>query len=106
MDSDFHPVAAVDFFAARFLPVPGSTCPENFCSGCCPIGFGIAPAGFVVAAADFDLCRNCSAIAISAVPGFGRRRLVADFCLSYFVVEAVALVFVWVVVSNDRSSCC
>ena len=104
MDSDFRPVAAVDFFAARFLPVPGSTCPENFCSGCCPIGFGIAPAGFVVAAADFDLCQNCSAIAISADPGFGRRRLVADFCLSYFAVEAVALVFVWDAVSNARSS--
>ena len=104
MDSDFHPVAAVDFFVARFLPVPGSTCPENFCSGCCPIGFGIAPAGFVVAVADFDLCRNCSAIAIAADPGFGRRRFVADSCLSYFAVEAVALVFVSDAVSNARSS--
>jgi hypothetical protein len=49
MELDFRPIAIVGFFAARFSPAPGSTCPENFC--CFLIGFAIAPAGSVVVAA-------------------------------------------------------
>src|SRR6266403_1141741 len=109
MAMEFRPVAAADFFAVRSWPAPGSTCPENFCSGCFLIDFAIAPAGSVVVAAagfDFDLCRNCSAIEI--VAGLGpvrrRRRFVADSCLFYFAVAVAALVFVSDAVSTARSS--
>lgn len=106
MELDFRPVATADFFAARSLPAPGSTCPENFCSGCSPIDFGIAPAVSVVVAAGFDLCRSCSVIAtaVAVGPGSVRRRFAADFCLSCFAVEAAALAFVLDVVSIARFS--
>src|SRR6266478_1267211 len=77
MGMEFRSVAAADFFAVRSWPAPGSTCPENFCSGCFLIGFAIAPAGSVV---------------------------VADSCLFYFAVAVAALVFVSDAVSTARSS--
>jgi len=90
MELDSRPVSVADFFAARFSPAPGSICLWSSGAGCFPIGFAIAPAGFVVVAAavdlDFGLCRNCPAIAIAAGPCLVRRRFVADFCLSFFYV--------------------
>ena len=113
MGMEFRPVAAAVFFAVRSWPAPGSTYPENFCSGCFLIDFAIAPAGSVVVVAaaavgfDFDLCRNCSAIEI--VAGLAsvrrrRRRSVADSCLFYFAVAVAALAFVSDAVSTARSS--
>ena len=58
----------------------------------------------VVAAAGFDLCRNCSAIEIVAGLGSVRRRFVADSCRFYFAVAVAALVFVSGAVSAARSS--
>ena len=102
---EFRLPEIADSFAVRFSPAPGSICPENLCLGYFRIGFAIAPADSVVAAAGFDLCRNCSATEIVVGPGFARRRFVADSCLSYFVVAAVvlALVFVSGAVSTARS---
>ena len=109
MAMEFRPPEVADFFAVRSWPAPGSTCPENFCSGCFLIDFAIAPAGSVAvvvaaAAAGFDLCRNCSAIEIVAGLGSVRRRFVADSCLFCFAVAVVALVFVSGAVSAARSS--
>ena len=103
MESGFRPVATADFFAARFSPAPGSTCPEN--SYCLRIGFGIAPAGSaVVAVADFDLSPSCSAIAIAVDLDSARRRFVADLVFCFAAAEAVAWVFVSDAVSTARSS--
>src|SRR5438477_12419210 len=75
---DFRPVATADFFADRSWPVVDSICPGSLYSF--RIGFAIAPAGSVVAAApDFDLCLNCSAIVIAAAgPDSVRCRFVFD----------------------------
>ena len=78
MGMDFRLLATADFFAARSWPVVDSICPGSLYSF--RIGFAIAPAGSVVAAApDFDLCLNCSAIVIAAAgPDSVRRRFVFD----------------------------
>ena len=104
MESDSRPVSIADFFAARFWPGLGLICPENFCRF--PTGSAIAPAGsaVVAAAAGFDLCRSCSAIAIVVDLGSARRRFAADFCPSCFAAAAAALVFVWDAASIARSS--
>ena len=74
----FRPVWVADFSAARSWPAPDSICPGSLYSF--RIGFAIAPAGSVVAAApDFDLCLNCSAIVIAAAgPDSVRCRFVFD----------------------------
>ena len=103
MATDFRPVEVVCFSVARFLPAPGSICPENFDFGYCLICSGTAPAGFVFVAADFDLCRNRPAIEIAGPVGSAPRRFVADFVFRS-AAEAAALVFVWDAVSTVQFS--